>query len=126
MSTEGISCVDGGCSNGSSSSSISSVVDTILSSQEALLEFIKDHCKGPTVSSMRNWTLYTENLRAFIVGNISKTEFDHFVLSELKCISENQRLIHLHNAYILSIVVSIHTYIHTYILFMVLMFVLMF
>ena len=94
------------CSSSSSSSSSSSVVETILSKQDALVGFIMDHCKGPTGSSMRNWALYMENLRAFITGKLSKAEFDHFVLSELACVDANEQLVHLHNAYIMSILVS--------------------
>ena len=97
---------------GSSSSGNCVLDDTIMTSRRPLLAFILRHSKGPTGSGMRNWALYIENLRSFIVGEIRKTEFDHFVLSELGCTDKNEQLVPLHNAYIMSILVSSFHYRH--------------
>ena len=72
-----------------------------------LMDFILSKCTQPTSSAIKNWSMYSQQLQAFIVGNLTKREFDRFLMRELGSPEVNPELVPLHNAYIMSILVSL-------------------
>ena len=79
----------------------------LISRKIKLFDYIVDECKQPSSSGLRNWGLYTDQLRLFIVGKLSKVEFDTFLEVDFGGRDMNLNLIPLHNAYIISILMTI-------------------
>lgn len=81
--------------------------DNLSLSRKSLFDFMLDECRQPSSSGLRNWGLYTDNLRSFIVGKLSKVELDRYLFNDLGGGNADSSLIPLHNAYLASILNAI-------------------
>ena len=80
-------------------------ISSMQAIKKQLFDILIDECRKPSGSGLKNWALYNNNLKSFILGEISKEEFDSFIF-EIGDSSSN--FISVHNLYIFSILDCIY------------------